>query len=395
MHSKQNRRAILAAAPLTAAALLAPSLGAGAAHAERSSTSSGKIPDDLRPGGKLDRYIAQRAAEDAFSGTVLVTHRSKTVLERAHGLADKAHKVPNRPDTLFNLGSNTKMFTGVAIGQLAQQGKLRYYETVGTYLDGFAPELADHVTIHQLLTHTSGLGDYHQMDGFFETARTWKSVDEAWNGVLSYVRKEKPTFPPGSGSKYSNSGYVILGAIVAALSGQSYYDYIHEHIFKPAGMKTAAFCTNPQWRTDPMIAHPYTTTPSGEREEALDRHLYVGMPAGGSFSSTRDMARFADALHRDKLLDPPFGYIHLSPKLPPTPESDSGDGFKLGFVGYGILVRLTGGQWIRGHGGGSPGVNANLLWFADSDYVVVIHSNYDDGAKGIGGVAEEIILAAR
>jgi CubicO group peptidase (beta-lactamase class C family) len=393
MHSKQTRRSVLAAAPLTAAAMLAP----GTAHAD--SSSSGRIPDELRPGGELDRYIARLAAEDKFSGTVLLTYKGRTVLERAHGMADKARSIRNSPGTLFNLGSNTKLFTGVAIGQLVQQGKLRYEATVGTYLDGFAPELAGKVTIHQLLTHTSGTGDYHQMEGFFEAARTWTSVEQAWNGVLTYVRKEKPAFPPGSSSSYSNSGYAILGAIVAEVSGQSYYDYIREHVFAPARMRTAAFSTNPEWHEDPRIAHPYATLPSGEREDAMDRHLYVGMPAGGSFASTGDMARFADALQHDRLLDPAIKFLHFSPRSPlgppePPPEAANGD-LRLGYVGYGSLVTLVNGQWVRGHGGGSPGVSAGFAWFADSGWVSVVHSNYDNGAQDIGRQAEQLITGAR
>jgi CubicO group peptidase (beta-lactamase class C family) len=383
----------MGAAPLAASATLA---AGGTAHADSGTSSSSRVPDELRPGGELDRYIARLAAEDKFSGTVLLTYKGRTVLERAHGMADQARSIRNVPGTLFNLGSNTKMFTGVAIGQLAQQGKLRYDDRVGTHLDGFAPELADKVTIHQLLTHTSGAGDYHQMKGFFEEARTWTSVEQAWNGVMTYVRKEKPAFPPGSRSSYSNSGYVILGAIVAELSGQSYYDYIREHVFAPARMATAAFSTIPECREDPRIAHPYATSPSGGREDALDRHLYVGMPAGGSFASTGDMARFTDALQHDKLLDPAIKFLHFSPKSPLGPPRGSEDrDLRLGYVGYGTLVNLAIGQWVFGHGGGSPGVNASLAWYPDTNWTAVVHSNYDDGARGIADLAQQLITKSR
>jgi CubicO group peptidase (beta-lactamase class C family) len=356
---------------------------AGTAHADPGSSQPGRIPRELRPGGEYDKYVARLAAEDKFSGTVLLTYRGRTVLERAYGMADKARAIRNEPGTLFNLGSNTKMFTGVAIGQLAQQGKIHYSEKVGAYLDGFAPEVADKVTVHQLLTHTSGLGDFHRMDGFLDDAWTWNSVEETWNGVLSYVRKGKPAFPPGSSSSYSNSGYFVLGAIVAAVSGQSYYSYIRDHVFEPAGMATAAFVTNPRWRKDPRVAHPYATRPSGERVDVVDEHqLYVGMPAGGSFASTGDMARFADALANDKLLEPAFKYLHFSPKLPTGPSS---------FVGYGTLALLDRGHWVRGHGGGSPGVSAIIWWLPDIDWTVLVHSNYDSGAQDPGSMARNLI----
>ncbi|WP_246258550.1 serine hydrolase domain-containing protein [Amycolatopsis anabasis] len=277
--NKLPRRSVLAAmgtAPLAASTALAP---AGIGHADSSRTD--RIPEDLRPGGKLDRLVVRLAAEDKFSGTVLLRHRDRPVLSRSVGMADHQRSIPNGPDTI-SLASITKLFTGVAIAQLAQRNKVAYHEKLGAYLDGFPDEIADQVTVHQLLTHTSGMGDHMQLPGYEKAAATWTSVQQTWDGEPEFVRKTGLAFIPGSGWRYCNTGYHALGAIVAEVSGQSYYDYVRENIFTPAGMTSSDFYTKPQWRDGRRIAHPYAPQDSGKRVDVLeeDPH-FVGSPAGG------------------------------------------------------------------------------------------------------------------
>lgn len=377
-----SRRSVLAA--LGATPLLAGSV-VGTARADR-------VPDSLRPGGELDRFIAALAAEGAFSGTVLLTHRKKTVLSRSHGMADKARGIPNGPDALFILGSITKTFTGIAIAQLAEQDKVAYGATLGTYLDGFAPEIADTVTVHHLLTHTSGLGDFHGEE-YFAAARGWDTEEEVWEGTMGFVRRLTPAFPPGAGNTYSNAGYFILGAIVAEVAGRSYYDQVREQVFKRAGMSGAEFHTSDEWRTNRRIAHPYRELPSGERVDSIGLHLHMGLPAGGSFASAPDLVRFAHAFQENKLLDEDFTHIMASPKLPTSTQDNNQ------FLGYSMLAQRHNGQWVNGHGGGSPGVSCKLEWFPESGWVTVVLANYDSAANRegpagvISGKARELITA--
>jgi CubicO group peptidase (beta-lactamase class C family) len=373
-----SRRSVLAA-------LGATPLLAGTASADRT-------PDALGPGGELDRYIAELAAEGTFSGTVLLTHRKKTVLARSHGMADKARGIPNGPDTIFILGSITKTITGIALARLAERDEVAYAAKLGTYLDGFAPEIANEVTIHHLLTHTSGLGDFHSPE-YFEAARGWDTEEEFWEGTMSFVRKLPLAFPPGAGNTYSNAGYLILGAIVAKVSGRSYYDYVREHVFERARMRTADFYTAPQWRADRRIAHPYHELPSGERVDALEDHLFMGLPAGGSFASAPDLVRLAHAFQEHRLLGEAFTRIVSSPKLPMSPRDNAN------FLGYSMWAQHRNGQWINGHNGGSPGVSCNLDWFPDSGWVAVVLSNHDSAkdrrlpAGAIADKARELITA--
>ncbi|WP_460491286.1 serine hydrolase domain-containing protein [Dactylosporangium cerinum] len=306
--SRRATLGLLGAVPLAAGGVLAT---AGPAHAD--------APADLRPGGAFDRFVARLAAEDAFSGTVLLLHRGRRVLARSYGMANKERSIANGPDTAFALGSITKLFTAVAVVQLVQQGKVSFHGTLGTYLDGFPPDVAGTVTVHHLLTHTSGMGDYMQSPGFWAQAPTWKSIEQAWDGIMAFVRGGALAFPPGAGHAYSNSAYQALGAIVAKVSGRSYYDYVREHIFRPAGMTGSDFFTVPQWRDDRRIARPYSSQQSAARVDALDRHIFVGSPAGNSFSTAGDLARFTAALLGDELLSPAYTRLALGPKVPIAP----------------------------------------------------------------------------
>ncbi|GAA3198429.1 serine hydrolase domain-containing protein [Dactylosporangium siamense] len=390
--SRRATLGLLGAAPLAASGALAAS-PAGAAPA----ASPAGPPADLRPGGAFDRFVAQLAAEDAFSGTVLLLHRGRRVLARSYGMANQERSIANGPDTAFALGSITKLFTAVAVAQLVQRGTVSFHGTLGTYLDGFPTGIAGTVTVHHLLTHTSGMGDYLQSPGFWAQAATWGSVQQAWDGTMAFVRAGALSFPPGAGHAYSNSAYQVLGAIVAKVSGRSYYDYVREHIFRPAGMTGSDFFTAPQWRDDRRIARPYSSQQSAARVDALDRHIFVGSPAGNSFSTAGDLARFTAALLGDQLLSPVYTRLVLGPKVPISPPPPPpGLPPQVAFETYAPLAVLTGGKWAVGHNGGAPGVSTDLAWYPDSDWVTVLLSNYDLGMRSavapVKALAQKLII---
>jgi CubicO group peptidase (beta-lactamase class C family) len=326
-----------------------------------------------------------------FSGSVLITHRGRTVLSRSYGMADKARSVPIRPDTLFGLMSIAKLFTAVAVAQLAQRGKLRYHDPLGLYVDGFAAEVAGRVTIHHLLTHTSGLGDFFGDPGFFEAARTWTSVRQAMDAVGAFVRAETLAFPPGAGSRYSNSAYHVLGEIVARASGQEFHDYVREHIFRPAGMGDADFLTPPQLRENRRIAHGYYRPEgSAERIDNLDEQFFLP----GAYATGYQLERFAHALWEEKLLSPAYTRLTLSPKVPNLPPP--GPEALTTFGCYGPGATLAGDGWSYGHtGGASNGGVGELTFYPDSGYVSVILSNYEmESIRGIPGLARKLIVEA-
>src|SRR5205085_2821805 len=184
-------------------------------------------------GQSLTAYLDGLAKEDHFSGVVLIAKGGKPFFVKAYGLADKEKSLPNSPQTKFNLGSMNKMFTAVAIAQLAEQGKLSFDDKVGKFLPDYPnKDVASKVTIHHLLTHTSGLGSY--WNARFDARRAQIKAVADYLGLFA---DEPLLFEPGARFEYSNSGFIVLGAIIEKVSGESYYDYVRKHIYEPAGMK--------------------------------------------------------------------------------------------------------------------------------------------------------------
>lgn len=386
-HRAIRRRMVLGlagAAPLVASGALAGYAAAAerpVSAAEGRATSSGHIPPGLLPGGAVDHLISQEAAQDVFSGTVLLASRGKPVLARSYGLANKELSIPNGPNTVFGLASVTKAFTGVAVTQLAQQGKLGFDETLGRYLAGFPPQVADTVTIHHLLTHTSGMGDYltdHALQG---ELGGFTGVEQEWDAIMAVIEQQPLLFPPGTAWSYSNSGFFTLGAIVAQVSGQSYYDYVRENIFSPAGMSSTGFYTKAELLSDANVAHPYATqrqNGSGPRYDFLDSEYapFIGGPDGGAWSTAPDMLRFARALWQRRLLDPSFTGIATSAKAP-LPASAAGSGTNADFYCYGLGETVLNYQRIVWHNGGGPGISTDLDTYPDLGWVTIRLENYD------------------
>jgi CubicO group peptidase (beta-lactamase class C family) len=366
-----------------AAGLLAtagPSVAAPAGAASR----------DLLPGGRFDQFVAERAAADQFSGLVMLVHRGRPVLTRCHGLANKERNVPNTPDIRFDLASITKGLTAVALTQLVQQGAVAFHQPLGAYLDGFPADVS-RATVHQLLTHTAGVGRPGLTNQRPADEDSWDSVDEVWQGMSAYLRTLPSRFTPGSQFSYSNDGYFVLGEIVATVSGLSFYDYVRQHVFTPTGMTRSDFATLPQATTDDSIALGYATQPGGVRVDAttLPGFPYVGGPFTGAYCTARDLLRFATALHGATLLNPALTHLVTTGKQAVSP-ADLPQGQ---FYGYGQVEAISGAHRIVGHSGGGPGRANNLDVFPDAGWVAIVLSNYDTSDRPIVDLARQLILS--
>jgi D-alanyl-D-alanine carboxypeptidase len=186
---------------------------------------------------EIQGYLDSLAADNKLSGAILVAKDGVPIASKAFGEANKAKNAPIRLDTKFNLGSMNKMFTGVAIAQLAQAGRLDFNDPISKHLPDYPNKaVAEKVTIHQLLTHTSGIASY-SIEAF-KTQREKLTTIEAYFPLFV---NETPSFPPGEKFEYSNAGFLILGAIIEKVSGQDYYSYVRDHIYKPAGMANTGF----------------------------------------------------------------------------------------------------------------------------------------------------------
>src|SRR5262249_38682917 len=209
---------------------------------------------------------------------------------------------PNRIDTKFNLGSMNKMFTAVAIAQLAEQGKLDFSDTISKHWPDYPnKEAAEKITIHHLLTHTSGLADYFGNDFMKASRDRFRKIDD----YLPLFANKPLQFEPGKRFRYSNAGFMVLGGIVQRVSGQDYFDYVREPICKPATMINRA-CYSVDQET-PKLAVGYTHGgPGGGRSKEWKNNVFLhvikGGPAGGGYSTVEALVAFATALRNHKLL---------------------------------------------------------------------------------------------
>ncbi|MHC4695935.1 MAG: serine hydrolase domain-containing protein [Planctomycetota bacterium] len=333
---------------------------------------------------KLEAYVGKLTRADAFSGTYLLAKDGTLLCKGAFRLASKRFDVRNNVDTKFNLGSMNKMFTGVAVAQLAQRGKLTFDDPISKYLstDWLPREISDKVTIHHLLTHTSGLGSYFTQEFMNSSRMLYRQVDD----YKPIVSKETLAFEPGTKWSYSNTGMLLAGAVVEKVTGRSYYHYVRENIYKPAGM-TNTDCYQMD-RPVPNLAIGYTEEYVGGGAEWINNlylHVIRGGPAGGGFSTVGDLLRFDQALRSHKLLNPEYTKIVLTAK----PETNSPD------YGYGFSVGGEPGNRRVGHGGGAPGINANLDMFLDSGYTAAVMSNYDHGARPVRNKIRKLLELAK
>ena len=244
------------------------------------------------------------ARANRFSGAALLANGDRVLVRAAYGEAARQGHVPNRADTKFNLGSINKLFTKLAIAQLAEQGKLRLDDTIDHYLPDYPKAVASRVTVRQLLDHRGGIGD------IFGPAydRTDRSKLRQVSDWVPLFRDTPLAFEPGAREEYSNGGYVLLGAIVERVSGEHYYDYVRRAIYAPLGMKdTDHFASD--GRT-PNLAAGYTrervpgaAPGSGWIDNAATRP-WRGSPAGGGYSTLDDLLRFVQAMRSGKLLKP-------------------------------------------------------------------------------------------
>lgn len=314
------------------------------------------------------KQLDQMAEAGQFSGAVSVTRNGEVLLRAAWGTANREKKIPNRPDTRFNLGSMNKMFTAVAVSQLAQAGKLRFEDPVGKHLADYPNrEVAEKVTLHHLLTHTGGTGDIFGPD--FD--RNIEKLRDLKDYVALYGSRA-PLFAPGSRWAYSNYGFILLGRIIEQVSGMSYYDYVRDRIFLPAGMKdTASY-----WKTEEVenLARGYIAEPGGGYKRNDGTLPMRGTSAGGGYSTVDDLQRFAAALLSHKLLDEKHTALLTSPQAPTGRRGAYGYGFMLGGEGR--------WRWF-GHGGGAPGINSDLKIFPETGYVVAVQSNLPPSAHRV------------
>ncbi len=300
-----------------------------------------------------------------FNGSALVAENGKVVYKGAFGMANMEWNIPNAPDTKFRLGSITKQFTATLTMQLVEQGKIKLDGKISDYLPDYRKDIGEKVTIHQLLTHTSGIPSYTGQPGFFENvSRNPYKVDDF---VKKYASGNLE-FEPGSKYSYNNSGYFLLGAIIEHVTGKPYEQVLKENIFDPVGMKNTGYDHH-----DTIIskrATGYSKTPDSYTNAA---YLDMSIPyaAGSMYSTVEDLYLWDQALYTDKLLTAQSKALMYKPFL---------EDYAYGWVVNNASFKQNGSnvQVIR-HGGGINGFTTTIVRFPQEKNLIVMLDNTGTG----------------
>jgi CubicO group peptidase (beta-lactamase class C family) len=334
------------------------------------------------------RALQALADDDRFSGTVLVTRGEETLLEFSGGLADRGNARPNGPGTRFGLASLTKPFTAAAVLTCVGRGELGVHDRVVDVLPAERrPRTLDEaVTVHQLLTHTSGIGDYAEEDeelpGYVaDYGSLWRDLPtyrvERPDHYLPLYADAAPVARPGQEFHYCNAGYVLLGAVLEQVTGRALVDVVTERVLEPAGMTDSGY-----FRLDdavPDLAVGYLPGPDGRpsgRSNIFSIPV-VGTGDGGAFATARDVDRFLRAIATGSLLGDELT------RLMRTPHAPIEEGWA---IGYSLF--LSDGAFS--HGGGDPGVETGARHLTALDLSIVVLCN----GEGMLDAAWDLVEAA-
>ncbi len=314
---------------------------------------------------KVDQVANAYAKKNQFSGSVLVAKGGRVLVKKGYGMANIELGVPNTPETKFRLGSITKQFTATAILQLAAAGKLSVDDKISKYIPD-TPGSWSNITIHHLLTHTSGIFNYTALPEFTKQMRQqWTPAE-----TLGLVKNKPLDFAPGSKFSYSNSGYIGLGIIVEKVSGEKYEDYVKKHIFDVLDMAATGYDHG-----ETILEHRaagYTPGPDGKLQNAPYIDMSFPYAAGSLYSTVDDLYRWDRSLYTDKVLAKASRDKMFTPFL---------SGYAYGW--FTIVPGPTPSTHkVLSHGGGINGFNTTINRYPDDDACVIVLSNVNSPAIG-------------
>lgn len=345
-------------------------------------TAKGKAPDDKS--AKIDALFLDYDRHDLPGASVIVIKDGKVLFKKAYGSANPEAKIASTTRTNYRLASVTKQFTAMAIMILAERKKLSYDDR----LTDFFPDLPAYgktITVRHMLNHTSGLLAYEDL---IPKGTTTPLSD---SDVLQYMKQQDHTyFPPGSGFRYSNTAYVLLGMIVARVSGASFPEFLKKNVFEPLRMKHTVFYLREDHR-DPNRAFGYTKqrSASGDAFVRTDQSLTSSTLGDGTvYSSVDDLYRWDQALYTERLVKAET----LKEAFTPAVAVDESSGY-----GFGWFIENKRGKRMVWHSGNTMGFTAVIQRFPDERFTVIVLTNRNDAqlADTINAIEELYLFSAR
>ncbi len=338
---------------------------------------------------QIDSIVREQHARQPFSGVVQVREGGETVFASAFGYANRANAIPNTHSTRFGTASGTKTFTGVAVCQLIEAGKLSPETRLVDVVDKVFPRFDPAITIHHLLTHTSGAPDYfdeEDLDAQADFGATFNDLPvyrvRSPSDLLPLFQNEPMKFSPGERFSYNNGGYVLLGLAIEAVSGMAYTDYIEHHVFARAGMTDAGFFEMNDLPA--RTAYGYL----GDGRTNIYEITIKGMPDGGAFVTAPNMASFWDALFGHRLIDAEMTARFLHPHVAVNPDTDDERHY-----GYGLWMAVKDGAVSRySSTGADPGVAYASVHFVADHIELTLLGNTESDAWPLFSAMKQMIL---
>lgn len=307
---------------------------------------------------QIDDMLTKLAEQDLFSGSVLVAKDGEVLLTKGYGMANLELEVANTPQTKFRIGSITKQFTAMAILQLQQQEKLNVNDLICQYIED-CPEAWQPITIHQLLTHTSGIYNFTNASSYLDFKMQHANATE----TIGQFRDRPLDFSPGETWSYSNSGYILLGYIIEEVSGQSYASFLKDNIFEPLQMTATGYDNNDRVIKNRASGYSSKST----NADYID--MSVPHAAGGLYSTVEDLFLWDQALYTDTLIPASLREEMFTPfaQIPDTELS----------YGYGWLVDTQLNHKRVSHSGGIEGFVTEIDRYPDDGVVIIVLSNLE------------------
>lgn len=317
------------------------------------------------PATVIDACLNELIHSNSPGVAVLVARDGKVLFEKGWGCASIEHAAPFTPETKSRIGSVTKQFTAAAILRLQEQGKLSVNDKLGKFIPDFPR--GNEVTLHHLLTHTSGIHNYTAKPGFLETATIGTKPED----LIASFRKDPYDFVPGEKQLYSNSGYFLLGYIVEKVSGRSFQAFLNQEFFAPLGMTNTGVHT-------PTAVLPHEASgyilAGGKVTKALNWDMSRAGGAGALYSTVEDLYRWNEGVFNGKVLSA----VTLEAAFTPVVTKVDAESTKDSGYGYGWVISRIRGLRVIAHGGGLHGFLTHLLRYPEQRLTVVVLANATD-----------------
>jgi CubicO group peptidase (beta-lactamase class C family) len=305
---------------------------------------------------EIEGYFEDWENKSLFSGVVLIAQHGNILLSQGYGMADRQQNIPNTPQTCFRIASLTKQFTAMTILILEEQGKLTVQDLICSYITN-CPKAWEEITIHHLLTHSSGIPNLTSLPGY----RSSRSTPSAPLETIARFKDLALNFPPGEKFSYSNSGYILLGYIIEQVSSKPYEEVLQEVIFSPLKLKNTGYDHNAN-----ELAVGYSSMVSSLPADYID--MTIPFSAYALYSTVEDLYRWEQALYTEQLLSKTYLDQMFTQQLllPDNPV--------LGY-GYGWLIWKGPGPRSAFHFGSIEGFASYIARYPDDRITIILLSN--------------------